>query len=217
MFVRPETPLPFEDETFDGIMASSSVEQTPDPQATLAELFRVLHPGGRFRIDYESLNGYRNGQEQGIFPWRIDAARCRLILVDRDIEHECGRQYALTYSMARQNLINSFSTSKRSLTFESVTIQGLEALACSLVDAHVCTTVHPSGETLATWLLDIGFSQVMPTHSGSRSAGMLFDSIPRKNHPSVLHGVDELVHPVVEMVSQLAAPLDTDPMLTVVK
>ena len=40
-----------EEKSFDGIMASSSIEQTPNPKATLKELFRVLKPGGRLRID----------------------------------------------------------------------------------------------------------------------------------------------------------------------
>lgn len=35
---------------FDGIMAASSVEQTPDPKKTLEELYRILKPGGNFAI-----------------------------------------------------------------------------------------------------------------------------------------------------------------------
>jgi SAM-dependent methyltransferase len=217
VFARPGTPLPFGDDTFDGIMASSSVEQTPDPQATLAELFRVLRPAGRLRINYESLSGYRNGHERDAFLWGMGADRCRLILYDRDIEHECVRQYGLTYAVSQKNLVKLLDASERSLTFDSLTIQRLEALSYRLLDARVCRTTHPSGQTLATWPLDIGFSEVYPTHSGSTSAGMLFDSIPKKRHPSDLQGVDELVRPLAEVVCALASPLDTDPMLTAVK
>ncbi len=44
----PGEPLPFEDASFDGVTAGSSIEQTPDAKATLAELCRVLKPGGRW-------------------------------------------------------------------------------------------------------------------------------------------------------------------------
>ena len=40
--VAPGNALPFESETFDGVMAASSVEQTPDPKFTLRELFRAV-------------------------------------------------------------------------------------------------------------------------------------------------------------------------------
>jgi len=54
LLVEPGSPLPFHNDTFDGVMAASSIEQSPDPRLTLSELFRVLRPGGRLRICYES-------------------------------------------------------------------------------------------------------------------------------------------------------------------
>jgi len=217
IFVAPGTSLPFNGETFDGIVAASSVEQTPDPQSTLGELFRVLRRGGRLRIDYESLAGYRNGHERDIWLWGIDAERCRLIIFDRDIRGERVRQYGLTFAASKQDLAKSFSADGRSLSFPMITVRRLERLTPSLIDARVCITKHPSGETLATWLREIGFCQVNPTHSGAAAAGMLFDGIPETKRPADLHGVDELVRPVAEIVSQLAAPLSTDPMITAVK
>jgi hypothetical protein len=138
-----------------------------------------------------------------------------MILYDRDIERERVRQFGLTYAMSRGSLIEALRPSERSLQFRSLNVGRLEAIASACVEARVCTTIHPSGETLATWLLDIGFSQVNPTHSGAKAAGRLFESV--QNRPVDLHGVDELVRPLAEIVSQLSAPLDTDPMLTAVK
>ncbi len=58
---EPGRPLPFDDDVFDGIMGVSSVEQTPDPRATLKELWRVLKPGGGLRIMYETSGGPPEG------------------------------------------------------------------------------------------------------------------------------------------------------------
>jgi SAM-dependent methyltransferase len=42
--------LPFPDETFDRVMASEVFEHIPDDHVGLAEIFRVLKPGGTFAI-----------------------------------------------------------------------------------------------------------------------------------------------------------------------
>src|SRR5574340_1247051 len=54
----PGQPLPFADASFDVVTAGSSIEQTPDAKATLREIYRVLKPGGRLRMHYESLLYY---------------------------------------------------------------------------------------------------------------------------------------------------------------
>jgi SAM-dependent methyltransferase len=217
VFVPPGMSLPFEDESFDGVMAASSIEQTPEPRATLGELFRVLRPGGRLRTHYESLTDYRNGREQDLALLGIDTEHSRLILFDRDIEGEQVRQYGLTYAMSKRDLANALAADERALSFAMITTRSLETIASDLIDTRVCTTMHPSGETLATWLRDVGFRQVKPTHDGAAAAAMLFDRTPEAERPESLDGVDELVRPVVEIATLLAAPLDTDPMITAIK
>jgi SAM-dependent methyltransferase len=49
------TRMEFPDESFDGAVAATSIEQTPSPTAALKEIFRVLRPGGRLRMVYEAL------------------------------------------------------------------------------------------------------------------------------------------------------------------
>ena len=39
--------MPFEDDTFDLVSAAWSIETTPDPAKAVAELLRVLKPGGK--------------------------------------------------------------------------------------------------------------------------------------------------------------------------
>jgi ubiquinone/menaquinone biosynthesis C-methylase UbiE len=42
--------LPFEDATFDAVVATAVLGETPDPALAVAEVARVLRPGGRFAV-----------------------------------------------------------------------------------------------------------------------------------------------------------------------
>ncbi len=42
--------LPFEDATFDAVVATAVLGETPDPARAVAEIARVLRPGGRFAV-----------------------------------------------------------------------------------------------------------------------------------------------------------------------
>jgi len=215
--VAPGTRLPFEDDSFDGAMAASSIEQTPDPYATLQELFRVLRPSGRLRVGYESLGQYRDGQEREAWLWPIDERTCRLMLYDRHIDRERVRQYGVTFAMSGEELTGRLPGEGKDLSFTALTPAGLDRLRPTIVDARVCTTIHPSGRTCASWLSEIGFRQVLPTHSGARFAGGLFDRIPKEHRPTEMQGVDALVRPAVEVAVQMPAPWDIDPMITAIK
>lgn len=50
--------LPFADASFDMILSCECLEHVPDPKAALAEMFRVLKPGGRLVLTTEN---YSNG------------------------------------------------------------------------------------------------------------------------------------------------------------
>jgi len=80
-----------------------------------------------------------------------------------------------------------------------------------------CTLRHPSGRTLAPWLTEAGFSEVIPSHGGGPFAGRLFDSLPEERRPRSLEGVEDLLAPLVKAVIDMPAPIDTDPMITAVK
>jgi ubiquinone/menaquinone biosynthesis C-methylase UbiE len=48
------TEIDFPDASFGGVIACTSIEQTPDPPRALREAFRVLAPGGALRLAYEA-------------------------------------------------------------------------------------------------------------------------------------------------------------------
>jgi SAM-dependent methyltransferase len=216
-YVAPGTILPFEEGTFDAVVAASSVEQTPDPKATLRELFRVLRPGGRLRIRYEALRGYRGLQERSVWLARIDERKSALILFDRRIDEERTVQYGLVCAIRASELRDLLSPGGTSLAFDAVTVARLEALRSALTDVRVCTTIHPSGRTLLTWLEEIGYRHAIPTHDGIWVAGRVFEQISEERRPSDLEAVDEYLRPIVKVAVTMPAPVSTDPMITAVK
>jgi SAM-dependent methyltransferase len=219
-FVRvpPGSPLPFDEGTFDAAMAASSVEQSPDPQATLRELYRVLRPGGRLRVSYEALNRYRGEEERGAWLMALDEGHCKLVLYDRDIDGERARQVAVTCALSAEAAYERLAPGVPELSFDVLDAAHLEAIRPAVVAAQVCTTLHPSGPTLARWLREAGFDEVRPTHSGASFAGALSGQLagdPRR--PADMAGGDALLRPAVEVVCRLPAPLEDDPMITAVK
>lgn len=213
---KADARLPFEDNSFDGVMAASSIEQTPNPKKTIEELYRILKPGGRMRIHYEALNMYRDGFEKDLWLEDISDSTCKLILYNRDVENEYVMQYALTINMSHSSIISKLS-SRNNITFEQITISFLEEIRPMLSKAQVCKTLHPSGKTLAKWLKEAGFKEILPTHSGKIAAIKLFEQYSDEDRPSELYLADEVIKKAVRIVTELEAPIESDPMLTVVK
>ncbi|PIV00992.1 hypothetical protein COS54_01870 [Candidatus Shapirobacteria bacterium CG03_land_8_20_14_0_80_39_12] len=54
--VADATKLPFEDKTFDRIIATEILEHIPDDQKAIAEIYRVLKPGGMVMITVPNIN-----------------------------------------------------------------------------------------------------------------------------------------------------------------
>lgn len=215
--VAPGSPLPFEDGSFDAVTAASSLEQSVDPRATLAELLRVLRPGGRLRFHYEALGRYRGGRERDLWLWAIDGGHCRLLLYDRDLEGERAVQVGLDFALSAPALREALAGGPGELSFADVTAAGLERLRPALRDARVCTTIHPSGPTWLRWLRELGFGQALPSHSGIALAGALFEALPEEGRPADLAAVDGYLRPIVGCVVELPAPADADPPITAVK
>lgn len=215
--VTPGMPLPFQDESFDGVMAANSVEETPDPKASLLELFRVLRPGGRLRIAYDGLERYKNGEEKDTWLCQINDHKCRLILFDRLIDQERVRQYGITLAMPRQEVIRILSKDVDSISFDMITVPLLEKVRSAVIDARFCSLAHPSGKTMVSWLKEIGFREAIPSHSGAEFAGLLFDQLSERNRPKDISSVDAMLRPLVRIVVKMAAPISIDPMITAIK
>jgi SAM-dependent methyltransferase len=216
-YVAPGSSLPFPDESFDAAVAASSLEQTPDPRKTLAEIYRVLRPGGRLRIRYEALNRYRYGEEREAWLWEVDGDQTRLVLYDRDIEREQATQIVLVYDMPKGELGEAMGQRDTPLTFEDMSVERLTRLRDALVDAGMAVTHHPSAATWQAWMTEIGFRQIFPTHDGIRIAGEIFDHLPADDRPTTMAAIDAYLRPFIEVVVDMAAPVTYDPAITAVK
>jgi SAM-dependent methyltransferase len=213
----PGAPLPFDDGGFDGVVASSSIEQAPDPQATLAELARVLKPGGRLRMDYEALERYRGGQERELWRWRDQPQPRHIILHVRNLSEERARQYRLTVDLSGEEIDALFAARGTEFGYQALTEQLLSELASHVTSGAVCDTIHPSGPTWMRLLTEAGFSSVRATHSGRRFARELFGRLPEAERPLTMADVDAYLRPLVAQVIELDAPGEGDPMLTAVR
>ena len=216
--IPPGHPLPFPADSFDGAMAAASIEQTPDPKKTLGEIFGLLRPGGRLPISYEALRTYMDGREREAVLMDLARDRCRLLLYDRQIEREQVRHFSITFAMSGQSMLAYFRQDRESpLSFDMITIPALADRRSDIIASQTCILTYPSGSTLVSWLQEIGFSEVLPTYSGGWFAGQLFDQFSEERRPKDLRGVDALIRPVANVVVQMAAPLDGDPMITAIK
>ena len=216
LHVPPGAPLPFDDESFDGVMAASSVEQAPDPQAVLREFYRVLKPGGRLRMTYEDLDRYRDSSRYETWIWAPDAAETRLVLYDRHIEDEYAVMYGITFSGEARS-IGLPVDDTGVLPFDRVTIELLESARDKVTGAMACRLSHPSGRTFSNWLNEIAFSEVLPSHSGSSFAGELYDNLPEGERPRSIQSIDAMIGPAVAVVVEMRAHLDSNPRITAVK
>jgi len=61
------TELGFEDGSFDGAVAVKAFEQTPDPYQAMREVFRVLKPGSKLRVHFESYDRLEKPLTERVF------------------------------------------------------------------------------------------------------------------------------------------------------
>jgi SAM-dependent methyltransferase len=213
----PGAPLPYAEDSFDSVTAASSVEQTPDPFATLSEFYRVLRPGGRLRIGYEALSRYAGRSEREAWLLELAGGGCRLMIYDRDIEGERVVHYGVDTALSSAEAAALLVPEGGKVSFAALDVEALERVRPHVVDAVTCTLRHASGRTLARWLKEIGFAEVHPSYSGGWYAWRLYEVLGAGRRPQDLDALDAYLGPLVEAFVGFAAPIETDPMITAVK
>lgn len=90
--------LGFEDELFDGVACISILEHVPEPQTAIAEMHRVLKPGGKIWVQLPFLFPYHEAPKDY---WRVTPDGLRVWMKQFD-EISCGM-----YCWVRTPLITS--------------------------------------------------------------------------------------------------------------
>lgn len=223
--VPPGAPLPFDEASFDGITVCMALEQTPDPHATLRELHRVLKPGGKLRISYESLAYYANGRSSEAILGEIrtedSAPRCGMIVFDRRLTDERVHHYGIQFDAPFAEIQEICRVSTPLIPIENLSAPVLEALRQRISLAENWTTQHPSCATLLAWLRDAGFSNAQPTRNGGQAAAQFFQRHPDSAHYSYAQTMEAL-RPLVRIACTMPAPAQSipgtrDPWITATK
>jgi SAM-dependent methyltransferase len=209
--------LPFPDSTFDGAMAASSVEQTTNTEATLAEIMRVLKPGGRLRLIYESLDQYRDGHEQEFAFWPLSDSSCKLLIYDRRIRDETVYQYSFTLDISEEGARTRLNLQEHDSALSMLKPDTLRHLSSAISEPRKCILHHPSGATYTRMLKDAGFKEVRSTQSGRAIAARIFDDIPTAKRPGDMSGVDGILLPEVRRTVHLPVVLSADPDITAIR
>ena len=158
--VPPGRPLPFPDASFDGVMASSSIEETPDPRRTLEELHRILKPGGRLRFVHAGFTEYLGQPEFSLDGPSFDGRHTRLELWERHIEQEWVRRTVISLDLTAEQVEDIFRRHGRPLSYDGLNEEILSDLRPHVVDALYYRKTCAHTNTFVRWLREIGFVDV---------------------------------------------------------
>ena len=216
--IERETALPFADASFDGVVAASSVEQTPDPGRTLAELARVLKPGGRLRLTYEGLARYRGGQER--VGWLgLGPDGCAYVdLYDRDVIRDRALMIRIVTRLPPADLAAALGVpASGSFRLDALERERLGVIDDRVVEVRRCALRHPSGETWLKLLERAGFRSAAGTLDGGTAAVRLFEGRSAGAAPATHRELTRLLLPAVQEAVTVPAPIGSDPWITAVR
>jgi ubiquinone/menaquinone biosynthesis C-methylase UbiE len=168
--------LDFPDNRFDGVVAATSIEQSSDPYKTIDEVFRVLKPGGRFRVFFEACESREREISEG--------------LMLSETADSLGYHYSLKHSRPpweRNYLVKFAATPEMKEAFQKLKdlvdrlgtnpsanpetgLQFLERNQSSITGASFYELEHFTSETMKETLEEAGFVNVRITWSAATLA-----------------------------------------------
>jgi SAM-dependent methyltransferase len=210
--VPPGDPLPLPDASFDGAVASWSLEQSPDLRMTLREICRVLRPGGIFRFEPETLGRYAGAGERQVWLPAMIGGFHGLAIFDRDIAAETVTHYGLLLNWdgpnSGQPVLDALSKQHGCAPPLSVLTEPvMESLRPHIVRAGTWTTDHPSFAAWPTWLNEAGFGDPRCTYSGGWTADRAFNRLAEHDRPRSLQAMDALLAPMAAIAYEMDAPV----------
>ncbi|MHC4986185.1 MAG: class I SAM-dependent methyltransferase [Planctomycetota bacterium] len=217
ILVEPGEALPFDDESFDGVVASWSLEETPDLEATLRELLRVMRPGATMRFERVPLSFFTNVDGTPMYVGAAIDQRTLVLIGQPDtacqMVHYCG----LLFDLPEVDFRAVFSRHGQQAVYEALTEDVLAELQSHILDAGRWQTLNPQCQAWLDWLVELGFSSAQATYGGAWAAERAFDDLREDERPTSQDEVDALLRPLVKKAITQTAPHDLDTPITAVK
>lgn len=208
------TALNFADNSFDAVVAASSIEQTANPFQSLAEVFRVLKPGGRFWVMFESPDVEMSTpiretvtlreHPDGSLGWHY-SLKHRSPPWERNylVEFPSVPEVVSQFEQARAVIAQSGSDPAQVPEVGSALLQALigHVQRCSYYELE-----HFTSDTMKQTLEEIGFTGVNPSYSPAKLARLLWP------HLHISSMSDEQLRDLAQALGQMSiglpAPLD---------
>jgi len=218
---QSQTKLEFKDASFDGAVAAYSIEQATDPYAALREVFRVLKPGGRFRILFESYDQRDKGVAERVFVTENeDCLGFHYVLTHNPPPWE--RNYLVKFNTAPEtkeafkklaDLIERIGPNP-ALNPE-VGIQFLEQNRAAITGSSWYELEHFTSETMKQTLEEMGFVGVRVCYSAATLAKTLW---PRVKESGLSESqVRDLLAGLADVAVRFEAPLGSGEPVSAVK
>ncbi len=213
--------MDFPDETFDGVVAAAAIEQTSDPYQALHEVFRVLKPGGRFRVYFEAYEGDERGVSERVFLTETpDSLGYHYVIKHHRPPWERNYlvKFAVTPEMKEefrrlQDLIDRLGPVPAQAP--EIGHQFLERNQAQIIGGSWYELEHFTSATMKQTLEEIGFTDVRIQYS----AGTLGRKIWPRIKSSWLNDnqLKEIAQALADLSLEIPAPIDSGEPVTATK
>jgi ubiquinone/menaquinone biosynthesis C-methylase UbiE len=210
----PATELDLAENSFDAVVASSSIEQTPNPLQALEQVYRVLRPGGRFMVKFESLDVTLTGAlaEAVVLRDHFDSSHgWYYSLKHRDPPWE--RDYLVRFQHTPE-MAEAFGKAREMIAqagdnptaVREIGVDFLETNKASVESCSYYELEHFTAQTMVETLEEIGFAEVRSLYSAGKLANLLVPHLNMADLPE--QQLNDLPRALAQLALKLPAPLD---------
>jgi ubiquinone/menaquinone biosynthesis C-methylase UbiE len=202
--------MDFPNETFDGVIAASSIEQSNNPIMALREVYRVLRPGGKLAMIFENYDHYSPSDERDEFLWaEIIADECILFYLLKEKSPPREVKYALfldkEWLMQEHDLrrrLNDLSETKYARYNPHIFgLSFFERLAPFVIQSKYYELSHFTSQSLQDALLEIGFTNIRGFNTEISQLSEFFNTAKRENRLKDLENQMETIGEIFGVIA----------------